>query len=172
MVLEEGTKTEGNWVNVSKDEITGENVIYELQFKITSLIPLPDWGWVEFLDSFRKKVSAYLIQQYYEKFKGLEIMWWRLTDDKFNIQVRRKTEEKPTTGIIPLILTLKLIIIATTATLAIIAVWATFESAKKLVEIIPTPLKEGGWPWWTGPAILLGGIFILGSIIMKPKKEG
>jgi len=160
MVAEQGTRVEGKWVEASKDETMQENVIYEMQFKVDR-INLPEWGWIQWLDAIQDKITAALIRKYYE-YKGLEVIWWRLTDEKFNIQVRQKTSAKSEASIGWVGFAVSAIITGTIAVMSALFVWLTFEWVKKLMPP-PEPI-----PWPTGLAVVLGGIFILGYI-MKPK---
>ena len=160
MVVEYGKRVEGDWVEVSKDERMEENAIYEMQFKVKK-IDIPEWGWLQWLDDIRKRITAALIRKYYE-FKGLEIIWWRLTDEKFNIQVRQKVSAEGSSSIGWVGFAISTIITGTIAVMAALFVWLTFEWVKKLMPP-PEPI-----PWPTGLVVVLGGIFILGYI-MKPK---
>jgi len=133
-----------------------------MQFKV-DVLDLPGWGWIDWIDRIQDKITAALIRKALE-FKGLEIIWWRLTDEKFNIQVRQRptVEGSTTTGWVGF--AINAIIVGTIAIMSAIGIKLIWEWTKKLMPP-PEPI-----PWPTGLVVVLGGIFILGYI-MKPKPK-
>lgn len=164
MLMEEGKRATGSWVMVSEDEETEKDATYELQFNI-GIIKIPIWiPFNEWFNEQRGKIIVEIIKKYQE-FRGLEVIWWRLTDNKFNIQIRHKApvEETVDVGFVWFAISLKLIVLATVAALGFVLAKGTLEYIKKLVPIKPIP-------WQVSLGVIVGGILIL-AYMYKPKKS-
>jgi len=167
MVVEYGTRVEGEWKVVTTDIEEAEKIdmkpdtVYEYEWDVKSALPLPG-----FLDKLRKLIIG-KVTEIQKKIEGLSVLWWKITDDKFNMQVIRKQPVAGNTTVETI--ALSMVAIFAQGVFLAAGIWLVFASVKELIKKAPEKVIP---PIGLSVAIALGGIFILGYI-MKPKpKEG
>ena len=146
IIGEEGTPVTGAWVEVSKDAPMLENEIYEFYYDVHTVGER--WG----LDKIRSFVLA-KFAELVAKFRGLEVIYWKLTDTELVFQAKG-TSTSPTWKEIAL------------ATLAIGAQGLLLAAGiiivlRAVFQSIPPPLPSPKKWWW---AYLLAGVGLLALI--------
>ena len=167
MVVEYGKRVEGEWEVVTTNIEEAEKIdmkpdtVYEYEWDVKSALPLPG-----FLDKLRKLIVG-KVAEIQKRIEGLNVLWWKITDDKFNMQVVRKQPVAGDTTVETI--ALSMVAILAQGVFLAAGIWLVFASVKELIKKAPEKVIP---PIGLSIAIALGGIFIL-SHIMKPKpKEG
>ena len=141
VIAEEGTPQVGTRIEVSKDEPMEEGKIYEFQYSLTSL-PL---GWP--IDKIRALILSKLTALI-ARFKGLRIIWWRMTENDFVFQAKGISEsiwEQAALATVAL------------AFQGLLLIWGLAIVLKGIYEITPLVKKY----WWV---YLLGGLGFIAII--------
>lgn len=145
VIAEEGTPVAGQRVHVDKETPMEEGVIYEFHYQVLAL-PL---GWpFENLRAFVLSKWSQLVA----RFKGLQILWWRLTEEEFIWQGKGISQS--------LWQTVALSVVAV-ALQGLLLVAGVVIILKSIFQIIPSPLPDPRKWWW---AYLLGGVAFLGVV--------
>ena len=167
MVVEYGKRVEGEWEVVTTNIEEAEKIdmkpdtVYEYEWDVKSALPLPG-----FLDKLRKLIVG-KVAEIQKRIEGLNVLWWKITDDKFNMQVIRKQSVAGDDTVETM--ALSMVAIFAQGVFLAAGIWLVFASVKELIKKAPEKVIP---PIGLSIAIALGGIFIL-SHIMKPKpKEG
>ena len=167
MIVEYGKRVEGEWKVVTTDVEEAKKInmkpdtVYEYEWDVKSTLPLPSS-----LDKLRKLIIA-KVAEIQKRIEGLNVLWWKITDDKFNMQVVRKQPVAGNTTVETI--ALSMVAILAQGVFLAAGIWLVFASVKELIKKAPERIIP---PVGLSIAIALGGIFIL-SHIMKPKpKEG
>jgi len=121
--------------------------IYEICFQVKRTFPWQSWNWMI------AQIEGYVIRKIQE-IKGLEVVWWGISEEEYIIQVKKK-EEKPEE------VELAILTVASIVSAIVIAfaggclITLSYFWTKKLL-----PPPEEKIPWWTGLAVL-GGVLVL-----------
>lgn len=154
MVIEKGNKAEGEWkvITTDEDETTRIdmkfNTVYEYDWKVKSILP-------GFLSQLRAIIIS-KISQIQQKIKGSEVLWWKITDKKYTMQVKRKPPVSGNSTVKKV--ALSLVLIFTQGIFLAAGIWLVFGSVRELIEEAPEKILPSISLWG---AMIIGGIFLL-----------
>lgn len=161
-MIESGTEIKGTKKEIDKDSPMREGVIYEFHHTVTA-IPVP--GFLEGLRGLM--ISAWI--KLMAQFKGLEVLYWRLSEAEFVWQGRGESasiwEEAA----------LYTIAIAAQGLLLVLGVVmvlkAIFEIVEEIDEIIPHIPTIPELIRQYGGYLVVGGIVVLGLVFLWPRRR-
>lgn len=162
MVAEEGNKVEGKWKVVTTDETKAAKIdmkfdtVYEYEWKVKSILP-------GFLSQLRAIIIS-KVTQIRQEIKGLEVLWWKITDKKYTMQVKRKIPVGGN-GTIKKV-ALSFVLVFTQGVFLAAGIWLVFGSIRELIKEAPEEIIPPISLWGT---MIIGGIFLL-IYLKTPKK--
>ncbi|MBA7491171.1 hypothetical protein ES702_01716 [subsurface metagenome] len=148
-MIESGAQITGEKKEIATDSPMVEGKIYEFRYSVTSL-PL---GFLEGLISLIMSIWTNLVTQ----FKGLEILYWRLSEIEFVFQVRGRSTsiwEEVALSVVALACQGLLLVVG-----IVIVLKGIFEFTKPEVA-----LKYVGW-------VLVGALGVLGVFLLWPRRR-
>lgn len=122
--------------------------IYEICFGVKRIFPWQSWNWMI------AQIEGYVIRKIQEV-KGLEVIWWGISEEEYIIQVKKKEEEPE--GVEIAVLTVASIV--TSIVIAFAGGCLITLSYAWTKKYWPSPALAP-LPWWTGLAVL-GGALVL-----------
>lgn len=160
-MIESGIEVKGERKEVARDSPMLEGRIYEFRYSVTS-IPLP--GFLEALRGWIMGAWAKLVAQ----FKGLDVLYWRLTDTEFVWQGRGiSTSIWQEVALATVAIGLQGLFLICGVVMVLKTIFEVVETIPPIIPPIP-PLDEvikKGWPY-----LALGGLGLV-ALLFWPKKE-
>ncbi|MBA7491126.1 hypothetical protein ES702_01692 [subsurface metagenome] len=160
-MIESGTEVKGTKKEIDRDSPMREEVVYEFHYTVTA-IPIP--GFLEGLRALIMSAWTNLIAQ----FKGLEVLYWRLSETEFVWQGKGKSasiwEEAA----------LYTIAIAAQGLLLIFGVAMVLKAIFEVIEAIPPippipPIPQILRNYWA--YLVVGGVVVLGLVFLWPRRK-